>query len=232
MTEASGIFVLGSTGPAGEIFVRKLRERDRRVVVMHRSDQRRREFEALGAEVIHGDAMDRDSVFAATRRAAETCNTVVNYMGGFPLNDPSTWPDYEGNKNAIDAAEAAGIRRFIFVTSIGTGDSFQYVPETSITRPILQLKTRAEEHLRDSGLDWTIVKPGGLGKPGSVPRTGKPIATENEAVRGSIDREDLADAVLSVLDDQNGITRGKALHVVATNIKVFEGELTPFRFSD
>lgn len=231
MTERNGIFVLGSTGPAGEAFVRKVREKGWPVVVMHRSEQRRQEFEALGAEVILGDAMDRDSMFAATRRAAENCNIVVNYMGGFPFSDPSTWPDYEGNKNAIDAAEAAGIKRFIFVTSIGTGESFQYVPETSVTRPILRLKTRAEEHLRDSQLAWTIVKPGGLGKPGSVPRTGKPILTENEAVRGSIDREDLADAVLQVLEDQGSVTLGKALHVVATNIKVFDGELTPFAFS-
>lgn len=228
MTEKKGVFVLGSTGPAGEVFVRKIRAKGRPVVVMHRSDARRSDFEALGVEVVVGDAMARDSIFAATRLAAEHCNVVVNYMGGFPFSDPSTWPDYEGNKNAIDAALAASIERFIFVTSIGTGESFQYVPDTSVTRPILQLKTRAEAHLRDSQLYWTIVKPGGLGKPGSVPRTGKPILTENAAVRGSIDREDLADAVLQVLDDQRGVTFGKALHVVATNIKVFKGELTRF----
>lgn len=223
-----GIFVLGSTGAAGELLVRRLLAAGRRVVVLHRSDARRQEFEAWGATVVHGDATNRAEMQAAAQEAARDCGVMVSYIGGWPTNDPTTWPDYSGNRNAIDAAVDAGIPRFIFVTSIGTGNSFRYVPESSITRPILQLKTQAEEYLRQSTLCWTIIKPGGLGRPGTVPRTFTPLLCENESVRGSIDREDLTDLIVRVIDDQRGATFGKSLHAVATRIRVLEGELNPF----
>ena len=195
---------------------------------MHRSDKRRNDFEAMGARVLMGDAMNREEIFAATEEAASTCNRVVSLIGGFPFSDPNTWPDYTGNVNAIDAAIAAGIPRFIFVTSIGTGKSFQYVPEESVTRGILQLKTKAEDYLRDTNLDWTIVKPGGLGKPGSIPKSGAAFLTENEAVRGAIDREELAELIAQVVNDQSGVTTGRTLAAAAVKVQVFEGEHTPF----
>ena len=226
--QGKGIFVIGSTGPAGEALCRLLAATGEQLVVMHRSDKRRAEFEAMGCRVVSGDAMNREETFAAINSVAGDCDRVVSLIGGSPLNDPSTWPDYTGNVNATDAAIAAGIRRFILVTSIGTGASFRYTPETSITRPILQLKTRAEDYLRATDLDWSIVMPGGLGKPGSVPKSGAPLLTENEAVRGSIDRDELAALIAKVVRDNSGRTTGKRLLAAAVNIQVFDGEATPF----
>jgi nucleoside-diphosphate-sugar epimerase len=132
-----GIFVLGSTGPTGEILVRDLCAAGQTVWVMHRTDQRRKEFAELGAKVLLGDAMDRDSVFSATANAAAECSTVVNLIGGDPTQPPVTWADGEGNMNSIDAAADSNFSRYIFVTSVGTGSSWRHVPEDAFTRPIL-----------------------------------------------------------------------------------------------
>ena len=183
-----GILIFGATGSAGEELVRKLHQEDRSVYVMSRSDKGREIFEKLGVHILKGDAFNSDDVLNVTRQASEDCRTVVTYLGGWPINDPETWPDYVGNKNVIDAAREVGIKRVVLVTSIGCGKSWDYIPDTSnlITAGILKLKTQAEEYLRQTDLDWTIVRPGGLGKVGSVPTTGEGILTENEIGRAHV----------------------------------------------
>ena len=229
----SGILILGSTGPTGEILTRRCCEAGRRVAVVHRAENRRAEYETLGAAVIAGDAFERDGIMRAVEAAAATCDTVVNLIGGNPFHAPETWPDLTGNVNAIDAAVAAGIGRFIFVTSVGTGASWQYVPDgVDYLRPILKLKTAAEEHLKRTGLDWTIVKPGGLGPPDYKIRNGNPLVTENPSVRGLIDRTDLATVIERVIGDTGHVTRHRELYAVVDRIEVLEGEATPFHWGD
>jgi nucleoside-diphosphate-sugar epimerase len=225
-----GIFVLGSTGPTGGMLVRDLCADGRTVWVMHRSDKRKREFENLGATTLIGDAMERRSLFRATEQAAAECDTIVNLIGGDPMQPPDTWPDHEGNVNAIDAATSAGIRRFIFVTSVGTGSSWQYVPENAFTRPILELKTHAETHLRNSGLRYCIIKPGGLWHSEQVHQDDEALVTENDSIRGVIDRVQLVEVIKRVLDDENGVTDGKELYAVTYKINVLDGHAEPFDF--
>ncbi|MDH3977202.1 MAG: NAD(P)H-binding protein [Gammaproteobacteria bacterium] len=227
---SNGIIILGATGPAGEMLARDLCAADHKVWVMMRSDERKKEFEDMGATVVIGDAMDRDAMFSATQQAADACDTVVNLIGGSPMNPPESWPDYTGNVNAIDAAVGAGIGRFIFVTSVGTGSSWQYVPAEAFTRPILELKTKAEEHLHESGLRYCIIKPGGLWHSEQVSAEDEPLVTENDSVRGILDRTQLVRIIGQVLADTKGRTDGKALYAVTYKINVFEGDATPFEF--
>jgi len=225
-----GVFVLGSTGPTGEMLVRDLCAAGRKVWAMHRTEKRRTEFENLGATIVTGDAMDRDSVFGATARAAVACDVIVNLIGGNPTQPPVTWADYEGNVNAIDAAASAGISRFLFVTSVGTGSSWKYVPEDAFTRPILELKTRAEAHLCNSGLRYCIIKPGGLWHSEQVNNDDEPLVTENDSVRGVIDRTQLVKVIRKVLDDERGVTDGKELYAVTYRIEAKEGFAEAFDF--
>lgn len=223
-----GVFVVGATGPTGELVARALRTEGRSVVTMHRSEKRRDEFEAIGAVVLLGDAMDAKSTRQATRLAAKNCSVVVNLMGGNPFADESTWPDYTGAVHTIDAAREAGIRRYILVTSVGTGRSYQYVPEEAFLHGILNLKTRSEEYLKESGLDWTIIKPGGLGPPGTVQPGDDVLITENHGVRGLLAREDLADIVLRVIHAPAELTNTRELYAVAAKKQFFEGEAEAF----
>lgn len=221
----SSVLILGSTGPTGEMITQSLCAAGQSVVVIHRSESRRAEFQAWGAQVVSGDAFDRDGYMAAMASVADQCDVVLDLLGGNPSREPDTWPDYTGNVNAIDGAAAAGLQRFIFVTSVGTGASWQYVPETAAyIKPIIELKTKAEDHLKATGLDWTIIKPGGLGPPDYKIKTGDPLVTENHGVRGLIDRTDLADVILRVLADTSGATARKELYAVVDRIEHHDGE--------
>jgi uncharacterized protein YbjT (DUF2867 family) len=229
---ADSILVLGSTGPTGELLVKRLCAAGRSVFVLHRSDARKVDFESWGATVLQGDAFDREGYFAAIRKVAPHCGVLVNLLGGNPFSSQETWPDYVGNVNAIDAAAAAGMSRFIFVTSVGTGASWQYVPADAYIRPILELKSKAEEHLKKTELLWTIIKPGGLGPPDYRIKTGDPLVTENHGVRGLIDRTDLADVILRVLHDDSGATIHKELYAVVDRVEHHAGQPEPFALAE
>ena len=228
-----GVLILGSTGLAGQLLAEALAP-ERPVAVMNRKPDRQAEFEAFGARVLIGDAMDRDSMFAVAAEAATDCDTLVSLIGGIPFNEPDTWPDYTGNVNAIDAAMAAGMQRFVFVTSIGTGSSFQWVPDNSeFLKPILELKTRAEAYLQQCGLTWTIVKPGGLIDKFDESYTIDPdqlLVTENAGVRGVVTRQLLAEVTLQVIKNPAS-TAGRELHVVGDQIEYFDGAAPPFEFN-
>jgi nucleoside-diphosphate-sugar epimerase len=226
------IVMLGSTGPTGEMLTKRLCAAGRSVFVLHRSDARTAEFESWGATVVQGDAFDREAYFAAIREVAPHCGALINLLGGNPFSSQETWPDYVGNVNAIDAAAAAGISRFIFVTSVGTGASWQYVPAEAYIRPILELKSKAEEHLKQTELLWTIIKPGGLGPPDYRIKTGDPLVTENHGVRGLIDRSDLAEVILRVLYDESDATLHKELYAVVDRVEHHAGEPEPFRLAE
>ena len=167
---------------------------------------------------------DEVSTTPLARRASGSCEVAISLLGGIPFTDPEGWPDYTGNVNAIDAAVEAGFKRFIFVTSIGTGTSHGYVPEESFLIPLLELKTKAEDYLRESDLDWTIVKPGGLGD--FPDEKGQPLVTENPGLRGVIEREPLADVIVSIIDDPDGRTSGKELHIAAHKLQFLDGDAT------
>lgn len=216
------IAILGSTGPTGRILTQRLCEAGYTVTVVHRSESAQAEFEAWGASVVRGDAFKRDDYIEVMGQLADSCDMLVSLLGGNPFNEPDTWPDYTGNVNAIDGAVKFGLKRFILVTSVGTGRSWQYVPDNAYIRPILELKSKAEEHLKETELDWTIVKPGGLGPPGYEIQSGDPLITENHGVHGLIDRSDLADVILRVMFDNTTIR--KELYTVVDRVECCAGE--------
>jgi nucleoside-diphosphate-sugar epimerase len=108
--------------------------------------------------------------------------------------------DLGGSVLLADAAERAGVRRFLQVSSMGAG-----APAAPGSDPIwvayLDAKTKAEDDLRPRDLDWTIVRPGGLSNtPGLglvhlVPHTG----------RGTVPRADVANVLAELLEQRAGL---------------------------
>ena len=99
----------------------------------------------------------------------------------------------------------------MLVTTIGSGDSYQSVPMLSrmVLGKILPLKTDAEAHLKASGLKFTVIRPGGLGRD---PGTGGGILSEDPETFGFINRTDLAQLMVACLD--NEICTGKTLAAI------------------
>jgi uncharacterized protein YbjT (DUF2867 family) len=144
--------------------------------------------------------------------AADDFTAVVSSLGG-RRGEPR--PDYEGNRNITDAAKAAGVARVIQVSAIGGGAPSRAKPaeDAGFMRKIMYEKTRGEDYLIASGLDYTLIRPGGLrnGEP-----TGNGIMTE-EDVSGSINRSDVGLLIVQALNDD--ATIGKAYNLIDDNMR-------------
>jgi uncharacterized protein YbjT (DUF2867 family) len=212
------VLVVGATQNTGLEVVRELLARKQPVVASVRASSNTAALDALGVEKVVMDAMDEQqvrevivpgrfsavvsTVGTAARDLPERRNMFKAMFQGATRMDPARRPDYVGNRNLIDAAKAAGIPRFVLVTVIGTGDSFDAspVPIRRGQRDVVLLKTQAEDHLRASGLYYTIIRPGGLG-PSVLAATGTARLTEDPASFSYMSRKDLARLVVDALGD-------------------------------
>jgi NADH dehydrogenase len=102
-----------------------------------------------GAELALGDLKDKESLYPACKGVG-TVITTANSMQRGGADNPQT-VDLEGNLNLVDAARAAGVKHFVFV-SMNIAD-----PKSPV--PFAQAKGRAEEYLRSSNIPYTIVAP-------------------------------------------------------------------------
>lgn len=164
------------------------------VIALLRSDAAVIELEAMGVQTVMGDAMEADQLEAAFQ--GRSIDAVISTIGGLPAEGKRA--DFEGNRNLIDAAVKAGVKKFVLVTSIGAGESVVALPPRALEAlgAVLKEKEKAEQHLIESGLTYTIVRPGGLK---SEPATGTAILTEDPKISGSIHRADVAELVCRCL---------------------------------
>ena len=162
----------------------------------------------IGAFLFKGDALkaaDVDKCYAGL----DECDVVVSTIGGTPA-DPAA--DAEGNIALMEAAARKGVKKFVLVTSIGTGNS-SGAPSPQVyevLKPVLLAKEKAEARLKQlAPMQWVIIRPGGLK---TAPATGTGVLTESTSVCGAIHRADVAALVCkAVLKDK---ANSKVLHAV------------------
>ncbi|MEX2110899.1 MAG: SDR family oxidoreductase [Gemmatimonadaceae bacterium] len=146
------ILVAGATGVLGSEIVRRLRARGEKVRAMVRVTSAPEKVDALedaGAQLVRADLKDKRSLLAACTGVDAVISTVSMILTG-QLGDSFDSTDRDGTKALIDAAKTSGARKFVFV-SFDT----KCAPDAPLTRA----KREAEEHLKRSGLDYTILHP-------------------------------------------------------------------------
>lgn len=197
------VLIAGASKGVGFELAKYLREKGVDVVGMLRSDDARAKLEGIGATVVKADAFDGNAVRKAFADAGSV-DAVACTVGGKPGDGERA--DFPGAKNCIDAAKAAGIERFLLVSSIGAGETRQFLPPPLLERlgPTIDEKDKAEAYLRESGLKLTVVRPGGLE---SDAATGNGILTETPSVLGGIDRADVAQLAARCLHFGSSIGR-------------------------
>ncbi|MGZ5443128.1 MAG: SDR family oxidoreductase [Thermoanaerobaculia bacterium] len=137
--------VVGSTGLLGGMIARRLLDKGTPLRVLVRSGSTALE----GAEAVQGDLKDRPSLDAACSGVTTVITSANSAQRGGDDNVATV--DTAGNLSLIDAARQGGVRRFVFI-SAATVDEASPVP-------LFAAKARAERHLRESGMEWTIVAP-------------------------------------------------------------------------
>ncbi len=196
MRDASYIFLAGASRGIGREIAKCLVEQQLKVKALLRTEAARAELEAMGIEVVLGEALSVGDVERAMP-GDESIYAVISTIGGLPKDGERA--DYLGNKNLIDAAVKAGVQKFILISSIGSGNSAGALPPQALATlgPVLVEKEKAEQHLIESGLTYTVIRPGGLK---SEPATGNGVLTEDPKVAGTIHRSDVAQLVCRCLN--------------------------------
>jgi uncharacterized protein YbjT (DUF2867 family) len=190
------VAIVGGHGKVALQLHRLLVQAGHKPVALVRSEDYRPELEGLGAEVRLLDIENSSADDFA--RAFEGCQAVVFSAGGGPDGniERKRTVDLGGSLKSIEGAQRAGIRRFVQVSAIGV-DQPVADDASPVWRAYVDAKRDADAALRDSGLDWTILRPGSLT---DDPGTGG-VTMASQVVRGSIPRADVAAAVVAALDN-------------------------------
>jgi uncharacterized protein YbjT (DUF2867 family) len=206
-----GVLIAGASSGTGLEVARLLAARGEPVTAFVRPTTDMAGLLRLRVKLSKGDVLDPRSVEGAF--ASGNFRAVIDAVGG-KRGEPR--PDYHGTRNLVDAARKAGVSRFIFVTAIGCGDSRGTVGPRVLEflGAVLEEKTLGEDYLMASGLDYTILRPGGMTHDAA---SGTAIRTEDRKAMGVINRADLARLVVDCLDDPLAV--GKVYHAVDPAIK-------------
>jgi uncharacterized protein YbjT (DUF2867 family) len=192
----SRIAIVGGHGRVARQLLVALRRSEHDPVALVRREEHRAELESRGAEVRLLDIERDDSdAFAA---AFQGCDAVVFAAGGGADGnlERKRTVDLEGSLKSAEGARKAGITRVVQVSAIGVDDP---LPEGTdeVWRAYVEAKRDADTALRDSGLDWTIIRPGRLT---DDPATGL-VSLGTDVARGDIPRADVAAVLAAVLDE-------------------------------
>ena len=171
------------------------------------------DLEAAGIEPVVCDLEGDCDVPAAIRGS----DAVVFAAGAGPGSGAERkWTmDYGGAAKLVDAANANGIRRYVIVSSMGA-DNPPPEGEGDGFGEYLRAKAAADEKLRESGLDYTIVRPGSLTDDAGTGR----VTIAEKVDRGEVPRDDVAAVLAAVLAAPNTI--GKAFGLVSGDTPIDE----------
>ncbi|WP_067843625.1 SDR family oxidoreductase [Amphibacillus sediminis] len=201
------VLVVGANGQIGKHLVSLIQSQDNmRARAMIRKSEQADYFERLGAETV---VVDLEQDIDAIANAAEGIDAIVFTAGSgaHTGKDKTILIDLDGAVKTIEAAKKAGVKRFIMVSSFDTSrKAIQTAP--SSFAPYVVAKHYADEWLRQTDLDYTIVHPGILTNDSG---TGKITAGKVEP--SEIPREDVAQVILASL--RHDRTIGKAFQIVS-----------------
>ena len=153
------IAIFGATGGTGKRLIRQALDRGYAVTAFVR-DPAKLGIDDDNLQVAQGDFLDADAVAAAL---AGGIDAVVCAAGIYQREYRTDLSD--GTRNIVDAMQKHGIRRLLVVSSIGAGDSkgqgawWVRAYYKLMLKYVIWDKDRQEQLIRDSGLDWTIVRP-------------------------------------------------------------------------
>ncbi|MDQ0484878.1 SDR family oxidoreductase [Guptibacillus hwajinpoensis] len=201
------VLIVGANGQIGKHLVSFIQDHnDLEAKVMIRKEEQAASFKELGAETA---VVDLEEDVQTIAKAAEGVDAIVFTAGSGPNTgaDKTILVDLDGAVKTMKAAEEAGVKRFVMISSFDTTrEAIQSAP--SSFAPYVAAKHYADEWLKSTDLDYTIIHPGALSNDDGI---GK-VNAASKVERNEIPREDVASVIVATLE--NDATIGKEFQVV------------------
>lgn len=193
------LVIFGATGATGRELLKQALEQGHEVTAFARSPSKISDIEHVRRHVAVGDVLDGATVIPAVAGQDAVLCAIGASAKRSSLRE-------EGTRNIVAAMEETGVRRLICQSSLGVGDSrgnlaffTRYIIVPLFLRHAFADHERQEAVVKESALDWIIVRPPHL-KDG--PRTGvyrHGFLATDRGINGRISRADVADFMLEQL---------------------------------
>lgn len=157
--------------------------------------------------IVQGDVMDSASVESAMQGQ----EAVLAALGSPPWKNVHVRS--EGNRQIVRAMEKAGVRRFVTLSTLGAGDSWETLPLKykilfrTLLRKAFASHEEQEHCIKDSQLAWTIVRPGEYTNGARTGEYRHGFPTTDRTIKAAISRADLADFMLKQLNDDTYVRK-------------------------
>lgn len=181
------VLVAGANGTTGKQIVKLLKSSQYfNPIAMVRKEDQQKQFKNDGVDTVLADLTEN------LTHAVNNADKVIFAAGSGGKNVIEV--DQEGAKRLMAVSKMANVNRFVMLSSMGADD-----PEAAEDlKDYLKAKQNADEHLRDSGLKYTIVRPGTLNNSNGK---GKIELKEKLNKDGEISRADVAQTLVRALHD-------------------------------
>ncbi|MCP8616207.1 SDR family oxidoreductase [Salirhabdus salicampi] len=194
------VCVFGANGQIGQHLVKLIQNSSKHTVrAVVRKQEQVDQFQQEGIEAM---IVDLEDTVVEISKVMDGCDAVIFTAGSGAKTGPdkTLLVDLDGAVKTMEAAKKTGINRYIMVSAIQAHHRANWSKKI---KPYFVAKHYADRMLVQSGLTYTIVRPGGLT---NETATGKVTVAEN-LERHTIPREDVAKTVLLALDESNTFNR-------------------------
>src|SRR4051812_48726310 len=198
------VVIAGGHGKIGLLLGKLLADRGDRVRGLIRNADHAAELEQRGVEPVVFDLENDERDLAELIAGADAAVFAAGAGPGSGAERKLTM-DRDGAVRLIDACKKAGARRYVMVSAMGARPGIE---GDEVFQVYLRAKFEADEALRASGLDYTVLRPGGLT---DEPGTGA-VALGEELDRGNVPRADVAATIAAILPATSSF--GKTLDLI------------------
>jgi len=181
------ILVTGATGKTGGLVTKELAAHNIPVRVLVRNADKSAALKDLGAEIALGDMADKAAVSNALKGVDKAVLIIANGEHQLTLE-----------KQFTDCAVAAGVKHLVKLSSMES--------KAGTTKPIPAMHVASEDHIRASGINWTMIRPtfftqNFLGSARTIKANNEIVLALGKAVVAPTDIRDVAEVMRLVLTD-------------------------------
>ncbi len=205
------LVIFGATGKVGQDIVEQALGQGHEVTAFTRAPEKLR-LSNENLHVFEGDVLDITSV----TRAVQGQDAVLCALGKPLMNKEQLRS--KGTKNIVDAMEKANVKRLVCLSSLGVGDSYgilpfhyKYIIVPLFMRSLFADHTLQESYVRESSLDWIIVRPASFIKDGKKGAYRHGFSTGDKPAALKISTTDVADFMLKQVGEDKYLHSSPAL---------------------